>query len=131
MRKPRRRIGVRKAKLPCLIFTLDQLVFLRKTLGMLEQVILHQTRPLPNLKFALSTVTQVQAKVNHMIRIGIWGEAIALDFNEILILQTSVCVFSAALDTVTPSPGDEEQRKQCQALNSLLAPVTKQTGILH
>ena len=116
-----------EVKLPCLIFSLDQLVFLKKTLGMLEQVMLHQTRPLPNLKFALSTVTQVQAKVNQMIRLGYWGEAVALDFNEIIILQTSVWIYAAALDTLTPSPGDEEQRKQCQALNSLLAPVTKQT----
>lgn len=130
MRKQQRRhIGVRRVKLPCLIFTLDQLVFLRKTLEMLEKVMLQQTRPLPNVNFALSTVTQVQAKVNQMIRLGYWGEAVALDFNEIVILQASVWVYSAALNTITPS--DEEQKKQCQSLNLLLAPVTKQTGILN
>ena len=63
MAKQRVRIGTMKPKLPCLTFTLDQLVFLRKAVTLTEQMIRVNKKPLPNVTFALATVTQVASRV--------------------------------------------------------------------
>ena len=63
-----------------LLFTLDQLVFLRKAVTLVEQMLLTKKKPLPNVNFALETVTQVQAKLNQMIIQGVWGVDIGFDF---------------------------------------------------
>jgi hypothetical protein len=131
MRKQRTYIGTMKPKLSCLIFTLDELVFLKKALIPLEQMLLTQKEPLPKVKFALAIVTQVQAKIHHMIQRGIWGKEVELNFNEVLILQTSVWMFSAALEIAEPSPEKEQLQQRCQTLNMLLAMPTKQTQCYH
>lgn len=129
--KRRARIGTMKSKLPHLIFTLDELVFLKKALIPLEQMLLAQKEPLPNLEFALATVTRVQAKIQLMIQRGLWGEEVEMDFNEVLILRTAVWVFSAALEVAEPSPEKELLQQLCQTLNVILATPAKQTHDYH
>jgi hypothetical protein len=123
--RQRTRIGTMKPKLPCLIFTLDELVFLKKALVPLEEVMLAQKAPLPNLEFALATVTQVQAKIQCMIQRGIWGEEVEMDANEVLILQTAVWMFEATLEIVGPCPEKEQLQQLCRALDAILATPAK------
>ncbi|MFL5654652.1 MAG: hypothetical protein ACJ8CB_10805 [Ktedonobacteraceae bacterium] len=118
-------------KLPMLLFTLDQLVFLRKAVTLVEQMLLTKKKPLPNVNFALETVTQVQAKLNQMIIQGVWGVDIGFDFNEIVILQTAVWIFATRLEHIEPSPESEDLKEQCRTINLILAPVSKQTHMLH
>jgi hypothetical protein len=131
MRKPRTPIGTSKAALPCLIFTSDELVFLKKALVLLEQMMLAQKEPVPNRKLALATVTRLQSKIQRMIERGLWGEEVELDFNEVVILQTSVWIFEATLEMAEPSPQKEQAQQRCQTLKSLLARPIKQTPSTH
>jgi len=131
MARPRTRIGTMKQKLPRLIFTLEDLTFLKKVLVPLEQMLLAQKEPLPNLEFALATITQIQAKIHHMIQRGIWGEEVELDANEVLILQTSVWMFAATLEVVEPSPEKDLLKQRCQTLNAMLATPAKQPHSYH
>jgi hypothetical protein len=110
-----------KIKVPRLLFTLDQLVFLRKALIPLEQIVLLQKEPLPNLQFALATVTQVQAKINLMITRGSWSTGVGFDANEVLILRTAVWIFMAGLEISTSTPDREKLKKQCQTLITILS----------
>ena|SRR5256885_10627526 len=125
MAKQRVRIEAMKQKLPCLIFTLDQLVFLRKAVAHIEQMICANKKPLPNVKFALATVTQLQEKINLMVRLGIWGDAVELDFNEVLILQTAIWIFATGLEFSESSLDNETLKEQCRTLNLLLASISK------
>jgi len=109
-----------KIKVPRLLFTLDQLVFLRKALIPLEQIVLLQKEPLPNLQFALATVTQVQAKINLMITRSSWSTGVGFDANEVLILRTAVWIFMAGLEISTSTPDREKLKKQCQTLITIL-----------
>jgi hypothetical protein len=131
MAKQRTRIGTRKPKLPCLIFTLDELIFLKKALVPLEQMILAQKEPLPNLELAQATVTQVQAKIHYMLQRGLWGEETELDANEVLLLQTSVWMFAATLELLEPSPAKEQLQQRCQALKARLALPTNRPHSSH
>jgi hypothetical protein len=131
MVRTHKRIGTRKPQLPCLIFTLDELVFLKKALVPLEEMMLAQKAPLPNLEFALATVTQVQAKIQCMIQRGIWGEEVELDANEVLILQTAVWMFESALAFVESSPEKEQLQHRCQTLKAILAAPAKQPYSSH
>jgi hypothetical protein len=114
-----------------MIFTLEELVFLKKALVPLEEMMLAQKEPLPNLEFALATVTQVQAKIQLMIQRGLWGEEVELDANETLILQTSVWMFAATLELMEPSPEKEQLRQRCQTLHAILATPSKQPHCSH
>jgi hypothetical protein len=127
MARQHTRIGTMKPKLPQLIFTLDELVFLKKALVPLEQMMLAQREPLPNLEFALATVIQLQVKLQRMIQHGIWGEAVELDANEVLILQTSVWMFEATLEIVKSCPEKEQLQRRCQTLDAILAVPAKRT----
>jgi hypothetical protein len=131
MRKPRSHIGTSKAALPCLIFSFDELVFLKKALIPLEQMMLAQKEPVPNRKLALATVTRLQTKIQLMIERGLWGEEVELDFNEVVILQTSVWIFEATLEMAEPSPQKEQAQQRCQTLKTLLATPIKQTHGSH
>jgi hypothetical protein len=131
MRKPRTPIGTSKAALPCLIFPFDELVFLKKALVPLEQMMLAQKEPVPNRKLALATVTRLQSKIQRMIERGLWGEEVELDFNEVVILQTSVWLFEATLEMAQPSPQKERAQQHCQTLKTLLDRPIKQTRGSH
>lgn len=125
MPKQRDRIGTMKQKLPRLLFNPEELIFLKKALAPLEQMIFAQKQPLPNLKLALATIKEVQAKIQHLIQSGIWSEEVELDFNEVLILQASVWIFAAALECTNTSPESERLKHQCQRLSLLLAAPLK------
>jgi hypothetical protein len=125
-RQQRARIGTQKQVLPCLIFSFEQLTFLKQTLAALTQVIRRQTKPLPNLNFAAQTVEELQAKINMMLTSEMWGEFVEMDANEILMLRTSVWIFLAALDTITDAQEKESLRKQCEILGLFFEPYSKQ-----
>jgi len=131
MARQRPRIGTMKPKLPHLVFTLEELVFFKKALVPLEEMVLTRPAPLPNLEFALATVTQVQAKIQLMIQRGIWGEEVELDANEVLILQTAVWMFAAILEVMEPSPEKEQLKQRCQRLNAILATPAKRPYHYH
>ncbi|HEU5231074.1 MAG TPA: hypothetical protein VFU49_24850 [Ktedonobacteraceae bacterium] len=119
MAKRRVRGRAIKAKLPCLTFTLEQLVVLRKALVPFEQMILTQKHPLPNADFALETVKHVQAKIQRMITLAAWRESVAFDANEMLILQASVWIFALSLEARERSAERDTLKQQCQTLSSL------------
>jgi hypothetical protein len=125
MAKQRTRIGTTKPHLPRLIFTPAELSFLKKALIPVEQMLLLQQEPLPNLEFAQATVIQVQAKIQLMLQHGIWGEEVELDYNEVLLLQTAVWMFEAVLEVARPSPEKEQLQQLCQRLNVMLATPTR------
>jgi hypothetical protein len=125
-RQQRARIGVQKQTLPCLIFSFEQLTFLKRTLAALTQVIRRQTKPLRNLDFAAQTVEELQAKIETMLNAEMWGKVVEMDANELLMLQTSVWIFTAALDAIPDVKEKEQLRKQCQTVGLFLAPFSKQ-----
>ena len=121
MGKHRVRSRTMKATLPCLLFTLEQLVILRKALEPLGQMILTQKNYLPNADVALEIVIQLQPKIQRMIELAAWSEPVAFDANEILILQAAVCIFALSLEAREPSSERDVLKQQCQTLSSLLA----------
>jgi hypothetical protein len=111
--------------MPLLTLTFDQLVFLRKVVVPLEHMARATTKPLPNLQFALVTITQVQAKINRMICQGSWGIGVTFDANEVLMLKTAVWMFAATLEIAEPSSETQEAMKQCQIISALLTSLAK------
>jgi hypothetical protein len=78
--------------------------------------ILLTTEPLPNLQFALETVTQVQAKVNAMLGQSMWGMAVGFDENEVLILKTALWLYIASLKMIKSITEDTTLLARCQQL---------------
>ncbi|HZO74831.1 MAG TPA: hypothetical protein VFB60_21675 [Ktedonobacteraceae bacterium] len=119
----KRRIGgnVMKTTLPCLPLTLEQLAILREVLGPFKQMILRQEIPLPNADLALEAIAQLQTKIQHLVTPATWGEAMAFDANETLILRAAVCMFALYLETTEQSAEGDALKQQCQTLSSLLA----------
>jgi hypothetical protein len=122
MKKQRRRPYQRQSapRPQVLLFTLEQLVFLRKALVPLKQMILTNTSSLPNVQFALETVNELHIKIDFMIHQGEWGECVPFDANEVLILRTAVWLFKAALDEIAPSLEGEQPKTMCKKLLLLL-----------
>jgi hypothetical protein len=112
-----------KKMLPCLTFSFEQLTFLKRTLAALVQVIHAQTKPMPNLDFAAETVAGLQIKIDTMLTSEMWGKVVEMDANEILMLQTSVWVFTAALDSIPDLSEKKRLRKQCETIGFFLATV--------
>jgi hypothetical protein len=115
--------------LPCMSFTLDQLILLRKALLLVEQVIQTQRIQDPKLPFALETTLQVQTKIQQMISQGMWGTGVGFDFNEMIILRTAVWMFLAGLEIAASTPEAEKDRRIARLLNSILnaRPTQKRT----
>lgn len=110
-----------RAKLPDLMFTLEQLMVVRKALVPFEQMIRSQKNPLPNSDLALTTVAQVQAKIQQMMTLNARDEPVSFDSNEITVLRASVWIFLLSLETREPSHETAELKKRCHILCSLLA----------
>ena len=110
-----------RAKRPCLIFTLEQLMVVRKALVPFEQMIRSQKNPLPNSDLALITIKRVQVKIQRMMSPNAWHEPVSFDSNEITLLRASVWIFLLSLETREPSAETAELMKHCQILCALLA----------
>lgn len=121
MAKQPRRIGGVKRKLPCVVFTFEQLILLKKVLSTFRQMILARKGQLPNAAFALETVTHLRTKITRMIAQRYCGEALPLDANEVLILQTSVSIFALGLEAMQHLPEEKGLKRQCQLLSVLLS----------
>jgi hypothetical protein len=119
----RRRINQQEQKRPAIIFTVDDLMLLKKALVPLEKRILLTTEPLPNLQFALETVTQVQAKVNAMLGQSMWGVAVGFDENEVLILKTALWLYIAGLQMIKSVTEETSLLARCQRLSKKLESV--------
>ena len=116
MKQSRQRI--RPVKLPCLMFTLDELLLLKKSLVLLKQMLVTNQKPLPNSEFALETIINLQRKLYQIMGSFEYGEGVPLDANEIIILHSSVLIFTLALQT-----SQEKEKIQCVELCRKLAPV--------
>ncbi len=116
MKQPRQRI--RPMKLPCLMFTLDELLLLKKSLILLKQMLVTNQEILPNIELAHETVINLQRKLYQIIGSFEYGEGVPLDANEIIILHSSIWLFALALRT-----SQEKEKLQCMELCSKLAPV--------
>ncbi len=116
MKQSRRRIGA--MKLPCLMFTLDELLLLKKSLVLVKQLLVTNREPLPNRNFAHETVINLQRKLYQITGSFEYGEGVPLDANEIIILHSSVWLFALALQT-----SQKKEKMQCMELCRKLAPV--------
>ncbi len=116
MKQPRQRI--RPMKLPCLMFTLDELLLLKKSLILLKQMLVTDQEILPNIELAHETVINLQRKLYQIIGSFAYGEGVPLDANEIIILHSSIWLFALALRTA-----QEKEKLQCMELCSKLAQV--------
>jgi hypothetical protein len=124
VKQKRRQIqGTKKPPVPRLIFTFADALLLNEALIPLEQRILAAKTSLPNVQFALATVIQVQAKMTRMIQQGGWGKPNSFDANEILVLQTAVWLFIAALGEQQPSAERDRLLLQYQRISALLVHV--------
>ena len=121
MRSNRHRMGTQR--LPKLIFTVDDLTFLKHALVPLQQLIGTKPQSLPKIQFALETVLQVEAKLSQIMQEKAWGYKIALDVNEIIILHTALWLFLAALQEIPDSPERQQSLGICLALQSQLASI--------
>ena len=109
MKQTRQR--VESMKLPCLMFTLDELLLLKKSLTLLEQVLVVQQAPLPKIEFARKTIINLQSKLYPIMGSFEYGEGVPLDANEIVILHSSVRLFALALQA-----SQEREKMQCMEL---------------
>src|SRR6266852_2773062 len=116
MKQSRRRIGA--MKLPCLMFTLDELLLLKRSLMLLKQIVVTNQEPLPNIELAQETVINLQRKLYQITGSFEYGEGVPLDANEIIILHASVWLFALALQA-----SQEKEKMHCMELCRKLAPV--------
>lgn len=117
MKQSRQRIG--PVKLPCLMFTLDELLFLKKSLMLLEQALVIEQKPLSKIEFARETIINLQSKLYQIMGSFEDGEGVPLDANEIIVLHSSIRLFALALQA-----SQEREKMQCRELCSKLASVT-------
>ena len=113
----RRRSQQRKQQKPSILFTVEDLMLLKKALVPLEKRILLATEPLPNLQFALETVRQVQAKINAMLQQSLWGVVVAFDANEIIILKTALWLYTAGLQMIQSMAEQNTLLSRCRMLS--------------
>jgi len=116
MKQPHWRIGA--TKLPCLMFTLDELLLLKKSLTLLKQLLVANREPFPNSEFAHETIMNLQRKLYRIVGSFEYGEGVPLDANEIIILHSSVRLFALGLQA-----SQEKEKMQCMELCRKLAPV--------
>lgn len=83
MKQSRRRIGA--TKLPCLMFTLDELLLLKKSLVLLKQLLVTNRETLPNREFAHETIMNLQRKL-YQIRLC-WRMRLEYTFSEKWVIQ--------------------------------------------
>lgn len=125
MAKPVFRIGSMKSKLPRIVFTREELALLNRVVAVSEEIIRVQKTRIPNAIFALETITRLQAKISRIIAQRRWNEEVALDANELLILQAALSIFTSGLETMKLLPEEEEVKQQCQLLALLLADYSR------
>ncbi|HVB74477.1 MAG TPA: hypothetical protein VNE38_13060 [Ktedonobacteraceae bacterium] len=77
MKQPHWRIGA--TKLPCLMFTLDELLLLKKSLVLLKQLLVTNQEPLSNSEFAHETIMNLQRKLYQIMGSFEYGEGVPLD----------------------------------------------------
>ena len=116
MKQSRKRIGA--TKLPCLMFTLDELLLLKKSLTLLKQLLVTNRELLPNIELAHETVINLQRKLYQITGSFEYGEGVPLDANEIIILHSSVWLFALTLQA-----SQEKEKMRCMELCRKLAPV--------
>lgn len=116
----RRRNQQQKQKKPLILFTVNDLLLLKRALVPLEKRILLAEEPLPNLQFALETVTQVQGKIHAMLQESLWGVTVGFDVNEVLILKTALWLYIAGLQMIQSMAKDTTLLAQCQKLSQKL-----------
>ena len=116
MKEPQRRIE--SMKLPYLMFTLDELLLLKKSLVLLKQMLVTNQEALPNREFAHETILNLQRKLYQIMGSFEYGEGMPLDANEIIILHSSVWLFVLALQA-----SQEKEKMQCMELCRKLALV--------
>src|ERR1700730_15876872 len=109
MKQPHWRIGA--TKLPCLMFTLDELLLLKKSLVLLKQLLATNREALPNREFAYETIMNLQRKLYQIMGSFEYGEGVPLDANEMIILHTSVRLFALGLQA-----SQEKEKMQCMEL---------------
>ena len=120
MRSSRRRRNQQKQQKAVILFTVDDLLLLKRALVPLEKRILLASEPLPNLQFALETVTQVQAKINAMLQQSMWGMNVGFDGNEVLILKTALWLYMAGLQMIKSFTEEKNLLPRCKQLSKKL-----------
>ena len=114
MKQPRQRVG--SMKLPCLMFTLDEVLLMKKSLLLLEQALVMGQAPFPKIELARKTIIHLQSKLYQIMGSFEYGEGVPLDANEIVILHSSVRLFALALQD-----SQERAKMQCMELCGKLA----------
>src|SRR5579872_3176976 len=104
-------------KLPCLIFTLDELLLLKKSLALCWQLLATSQEHHINTEFAHETIMRLHRKLYQILGSFENGEGVPLDANEMIILHTSVRLFALGLQA-----SQEKEKMQCVELCGKLAP---------
>jgi hypothetical protein len=78
-------------------FTLQAVRLLKDALCLFEQVLLQNTRPLPNLDFAAETLGGLKIKIEEMLQGEDWEKETPFDYNEIHILSAAVHMYLVEL----------------------------------
>ncbi|MBV9690755.1 MAG: hypothetical protein JO202_13730 [Ktedonobacteraceae bacterium] len=110
MKQSRHRYGD-PGKAPSLFLTPDDLLLLKKALLPLEQLIVTNPKPFPNIQLVQETLTQVQAKLSRMMEQGVYGNTIPFLANEVVILHAAVRLFLVNGGWQTDSPETYEALK--------------------
>lgn len=113
-RKPSARI--RTQHIPALWFTMDEVVLLKKSLALFEQLIETNKKPLPNLQFAHETLRDLREKLSQMLQFS--EETVPLDKNEVIILNSSLWLYMLALQDTRAY-----EKMLCLALSRKIMPA--------
>src|SRR6266567_2722284 len=96
---------------------------IEQTLIPFEQYLASANEPLPNMDFAMETITELKGKLAKLIASNGYGEPIGFDVNEMLIIHTSLVVFSYGLTNIPKSSQKARMSKDCVALCNHFAPM--------
>ncbi|MBV9020268.1 MAG: hypothetical protein JO125_06765 [Chloroflexi bacterium] len=107
---------------PGLLFTYEDVTWLKQALVTLEGVTSRQPPSLPKLPIARETVTELQKKLSRMSEQHAYSYKMPITRNDVVMLHTAVWLF--LLDVVQQPDSAEKQKalSHCQALHSQLAP---------
>jgi hypothetical protein len=104
-------------------FTMEQLIFIEQALSPVEHLLSHSPEPLMNLEFAGEVMHGLKAKLARMIHSKDYDNLTGFDVNEVLVIDTSLAIFSYGLAGLPDTPQKQKMSAECEALKMFFAPL--------